>query len=197
MTHAEQLRARERELVQAAKRGDATAFEDLVEPYQKKAYAFALRQTGDPDVAEDVCQDALIKAFTNIGSFAGKSAFSTWLFRIIHTTFLDHIKRERIRTTTPLLENGEAPEGSQRTLARFREQLRSQEREEWLLAGVFKLSPEFRAVIVLRDLQGFSYKEIAKIIGAAEGTAKSRISRAREQLRQILTGSGRTSAKRK
>lgn len=195
MANTEQMRAREQELVQAAQKGDVTAFEDLIEPYQKKAYAFALRQTGDPDVAEDVCQDALIKAFTNIGSFAGKSAFSTWLFRIIHTTFLDHIKRERIRTTTPLLESGEAPEGNQTTLARFREQLRRQEREEWLLAGIIKLPEEFRAVIILRDLQGFSYKEIAEITGGAEGTVKSRISRAREQLRQILTGTERVSKK--
>jgi len=186
------MRARERELTCAAAAGDPLAFEELLSPYMQRAYAYALRYTGDPTLAEDVCQEAFLKAFRGIGGFAGNSAFSTWLFRIIYTTFVDHTRR-------PKLVSMEHPEGADEPLEtqamaldRFLGELRQQERDEWLLAGVFQLPPDLRTVVVLRDLQGLSYEEIAAITGELEGTVKSRLSRARERLRRILTGSLQT-----
>lgn len=180
-------RARERELAQAASRGDPLAFEELLSPYMQRAYAYALRYTGDPTLAEDVCQEAFIKAFRAIDGFAGKSAFSTWLFRIIYTTFLDHVKKPSMERLETPEDGSEPPAAAAEAMDRFFDELRAQEREEWLLAGVFQLPPDLRQVVVLRDLQGFSYREIAEITGELEGTVKSRLSRARERLRQILS----------
>ncbi|MDH5527026.1 MAG: sigma-70 family RNA polymerase sigma factor [Nitrospirota bacterium] len=187
MSDTNDIRSREQHLAQAAAQGDPVAFEELLSPYMKRAYAYAMRHTGDPTVAEDVCQEAFIKAYRAIGSFAGKSAFSTWLFRIIYTTFLDHVKKPSMPQLEMPEDGSEPPAAAAEAMERFFNDLRSQEREEWLLAGIFKLPPDLRDLVVLRDLQGFSYREIAAITGEVEGTIKSRLSRARERLRALLT----------
>ncbi|MFQ5509595.1 MAG: RNA polymerase sigma factor [Leptospirillia bacterium] len=175
-------------LAERASGGDAEAFESLIAPYLKRAYGYAMRLCGDPHLSEDLCQDAFIKAFRKVDSFAGNSAFSTWLFRILHTTFLDHVKRRRV-AEAPLGDDGEPPEAAVDAVARFQEQTRKTEREEWLAEGIARLPPEFATMVVLRDIQGFSYREIADITGEPVGTVKSRLARGRERLRQILVTS--------
>jgi RNA polymerase sigma-70 factor (ECF subfamily) len=181
----------EKTLLRAARAGDRDAFERLIEPYQGKAYAFALRQAGDPDLAQDVCQDALIKAYLALPGFDGRSAFSTWLFRIIYTTVIDHARARRARPQEwPFPEGAEPRESSTAAVDRFFERLRRQERDAWLLAGVDRLPPDFRSLVVLRDLQGFSYREIADITGMPVGTVKWRLNRARGLLRRYLEEEG-------
>jgi RNA polymerase sigma-70 factor (ECF subfamily) len=181
----------EETLLQAARDGDAAAFEQLIEPYQGKAYGFALRQTGDPHLAQDLCQEALIKAYVALPGFDGRAAFSTWLFRILYTTFIDHTRKRRARVPEePFPEVGEPPAADAAALDRFHERLRRSERQEWLLAGIARLPGDSRSLVVLRDLQGFSYREIADITGMPVGTVKWRLNRARGLLRGFLSEEG-------
>jgi RNA polymerase sigma-70 factor, ECF subfamily len=181
----------EEALLRAARAGDPDAFERLVEPYQRKAYAFALRHAGDPDLAQDVCQEALIKAYLALPGFDGRAAFSTWLFRIIYNAFIDHARRRRARAPEePFPEAGEPPEAGEEAVIRFFERLRQEQRDAWLQTGLTRLPPELRSLVLLRDLQGFSYAEIADITGAPVGTVKWRLNRARRLLRGYLSEKG-------
>jgi RNA polymerase sigma-70 factor (ECF subfamily) len=191
MDGRDDTREAEAALIGAAGRGDREAFERLVEPYHGKTYAYALRLTADPDLAEDICQDALLKAFRAIGRFRGDAAFSTWLFRIVHTTFLDHTRRRKARIPLePLPEDGRVPEADAGAVARFFEEMERADREAWLLSAIARLPPELGPLVVLRDLQDFSYEEIAGITDQPVGTVKSRVNRARQMLRVLLTESG-------
>jgi RNA polymerase sigma-70 factor (ECF subfamily) len=175
-------------LIRAARGGDREAFERLIAAYHPRAYGYALRQTGDPHTAEDICQEALLKAFLFLASYDDRWAFSTWLFRIVHNTFLDHLRRHRARVReAPLADGPEPPEATAEAMRAFSERLRADDREEWLLAGLARLPEELRALVVLRDLEGFSYEEIAGITGTALGTVKSRLNRARQLLRGHLS----------
>jgi RNA polymerase sigma-70 factor (ECF subfamily) len=190
-THMAARNPEEESLLRAARAGDPDAFERLVAPYQRKAYAFALRHAGDPDLAQDICQEGLIKAYLALPGFDGRSAFSTWLFRIVYTTAIDHARKRRARVPEePFPDAGEPPEAGTEAVARFFEGLRLKERDDWLLAGMARLPPDLRSLVVLRDLQGFSYTEIADITGAPVGTVKWRLNRARSLLRGYLTEPG-------
>jgi RNA polymerase sigma-70 factor (ECF subfamily) len=181
----------ERDLLDAARAGDPDAFERLIAPCQRPLYAYALRLTGDPHLAEDLCQDALLKGYRAIGGFTGNSALATWLYRILHNTWLDHVKKSGRET---YLEDGgdetaeEPPVLAREALVRFQEGLRDGELKERLAEALARLPPAMRDVVVLRDVQGHAYDEIAEITGTAVGTVKSRLARAREQLRRVLTG---------
>lgn len=177
----------EAELARAARAGDRAAFERLISMYQGKAWGYALRQTGDPDLAEDICQEAMLKAFLAIGSYDDRWAFSTWLFKVIHNTFIDHLRRRGARVAEVAMpEEGEPPEAADDAVRRFHERMRAMDRDDWLLKGVARLPPDLRTLVILRDLQGFSYEEIAGITGLAMGTLKSRLNRARRELRGYL-----------
>jgi len=181
----------EEALLRAARGGDRDAFERLIAPYQRKAYAFALRQAGDPDLAQDICQDALVKACLALPGFDGRAAFSTWLFRIVYTTFIDHVRKRRARPPEEAFPDmGEPPAADAAAVDRFFEKLRRDDREAWLLNGVARLPPDLRSLVVLRDFQGFSYREIADITGTAPATVKWRLNRARALLRGFLLREG-------
>jgi RNA polymerase sigma-70 factor (ECF subfamily) len=178
----------EARLIRAARGGDRAAFERLAAAYLKKAYGHALRLTGDPHTAEDICQDALLKAFLALDTYDGRWAFSTWLFKIVHNTFVDHLRRRGARISeAPFPEGAEPPEATDAARKRFTEQMQAGDRRQWLLAGIERLPSELRALVVLRDLEGFSYEEIAGITGMPLGTVKSRLNRARQTLRALLS----------
>jgi len=177
-------------LVEAARGGDAEAYGRLVAVCQRPLFAYALRLTADPHLAEDLCQEALLKGYRAIGGFTGASALSTWLYRILHNTWLDHVRRDG--RSAPLgdaeQDEGEDPPVLAReAVARFHDETRGADLRERLEKALGAVSPIFREVVVLRDVQGYAYEEIAEITGTAVGTVKSRLNRAREQLRALLS----------
>ena len=176
-----------------AKKGDKTAFEKLVFKYQQKVYNYALRMTGDPTLSEDICQESLIKAYCSITSFRGDSSFSTWLYRIVYNTCHDYWRKEGVTSGMKVYSSEDnideiKSDLSDTALRLFYDRLRQEEIQDWIAKLITQLSPEFRAILILRDIQGFSYQEIAEIVDASIGTVKSRLNRARNQLRAILSG---------
>ncbi|MBI5136084.1 MAG: RNA polymerase sigma factor [Nitrospirae bacterium] len=191
MERTHSCQSEERTLARLAGEGRAEAYESLIGPLQRPLYGYALRLCGDPHVAEDLCQEALIKGFRSIGTFTGNSAFSTWLHRILHNTWLDHVKKSGrqavdLADTAPEGDFEEPPAIAQEALFRYYERVRGETAREAVAEALARLNPALREVVVLRDIQGDSYEEIAEITGLAVGTVKSRIARGREQLRQFL-----------
>jgi RNA polymerase sigma-70 factor (ECF subfamily) len=182
------------ETVLSCQMGDVEAFEDIVKKYQKKMFNVSFRMIGDYNEALDVVQEAFLSAYRGIKGFKGKSRFSTWLYTIVINLSKNRIKQlsarsfyERFSINDPV-ESGdgtiniEPPSGDLSAL----ERLEKKERENNIHGCIQRLAGEFREVIVLRDLQGFSYDEIAGMLDIEEGTVKSRLYRAREALRECL-----------
>jgi RNA polymerase sigma-70 factor, ECF subfamily len=168
--------------VQATLRGDLHAFEALVERHRDVVVRVAARIAGRDD-AEDVSQDAFLRAFHRLGRFRADASFRAWLLQITHNAAIDHISRRRPEP----VEAPEAPEDPERTVARLpAERLESRERLARLERKLRGLSPDARAVLVLRDIEGLSYEEIADITQAPLGTVKVRLFRARRDLIRML-----------
>jgi len=175
-------------LIREAQKGDRAAFDKLIGLYQKKVYNYSLRITHDPDLSEDLCQEAFLKAFIGIRSFRGHSAFSTWLYRIIYNTFLDHYRKREYRSRqykTTL--DGDEADLHEADIQLFYDRIRQTESSDWLAKGLVRIPFLSRTLIILRDVQGFSYEDIAEITDVPVGTVKSRLNRAREQFRKILS----------
>jgi RNA polymerase sigma-70 factor (ECF subfamily) len=171
------------DLIEGFKKGDPSAFEALVRKYQDRVYNLCRYMLQDPQNAQDAAQDAFLKAYRRLKDFRPDSSLYTWIYRITITTCLDYrrkLRREAFRSepltedlpsAEPLpeqaYESGEIPQSIQRALQ--------------------KLPEKLRAAIVLREIEELSYEEIAEVLHTSPGTVKSRISRAREQLRHILS----------
>jgi RNA polymerase sigma-70 factor (ECF subfamily) len=181
-------------LVESLRTGAAQAYEELLRRFQQPAYALALRLLGDPSEASDVVQEVFLKVFRNVGSFRGQSSLKTWIYRITvneaHNArrwFFRHRRREVELDSDPQEARSwkdTIPDGcvSPYDAAFEREQ------HVMLEAALDKLTPIFREAVVLRDITGMSYEEIAEVLGVSLGTVKSRILRGREALRVELVG---------
>lgn len=184
----------ETKLIQSAKKGNKVAFEQLIELYEKKVYNIALHMLKNEEDAKDAAQDSLIKIYRNIKKFDGKSSFSTWVYRVTVNTSLDLIRKKKSskeRDTYSLDDQIQVNE--QNTMAMGHQgtihpesHVMKQERLAYLKNALELLNEEQRMMIVLRDIQGFSYKEIADITKTTEGTVKSRLNRSRKKLKEIL-----------
>ena len=177
----------ERELIIRAGRGDAYAFEQLMAAHENRMYAVALRMCGNREDAQDCLQEAMIRVFRAISGFKGQSSFSTWVYRITMNSCLDELRRRKSRAAVSLdsmLESGFAPSDESDTPEES--SLRSEQKRA-LEKAIAQLPEDMRAAIVLRDIQGCSYDEIARALDANVGTIKSRISRGREKLRAVLS----------
>lgn len=185
----------EQELVSRAKQGDQDAFSQLVEANQNKIYTLALRMTGSPEDGADLAQEAFLRAWRSLPSFQGESNFSTWLYRLTSNLCIDFLRREKRRravTAAVPLDGEEDSPPTQVPDHRFTPES-EWERKELRAAldrGLSKLSDGHRQVLVLRELEGLSYAEIAGRLELEEGTVKSRIARARMSLRNILLADG-------
>ncbi len=178
-------------LVKRAQKGDGKAFEMLIEEHFKKIYNIAFRMTNNADDASDMTQEVMIKLFKNITSFKGDSKFSTWVYRVATNTCLDELKKIRRNSHTSLnaeydTGDGEITYDAPDTEPTPEQYVEKRELSEMVAKAIGCLSPEHRAVIVLRDIKGFSYEEIADVLKCSSGTVKSRINRARAQLKNIL-----------
>jgi len=177
----------ERELIRKAGRGDAYAFEQLMTVHESKMYAVALRMCGNREDAQDCLQEAMLRVYRAISGFKGQSSFSTWVYRITMNSCLDELRRRKSRAAVSLdsmLESGFAPSDESDTPEES--SLRSEQKRA-LEKAIAQLPEDMRAAIVLRDIQGCSYDEIARALDANVGTIKSRISRGREKLRAVLS----------
>jgi RNA polymerase sigma-70 factor (ECF subfamily) len=173
-------------LIERAREGDVPAFERLIAQHQGKVYTFAFAFTGDPVLAEDLAQEALVKVYRSLGSFRFQSAFSTWLYSIVKNTYLDAIKsragRERL-LEEPLTEHDLA---TLKEAATAEERLISKESRRALYRALRHVPVAFRIVVVMADVQSLGYDEIASALSLPIGTVKSRLKRGRDALRQAL-----------
>lgn len=182
----------DKHIVAQARRGDLSAFEELVTRYEKRVYAIALRSSGSPEDAADITQEVFLKAWRSMESFRGDSGFSTWLFRITMNLCVDHARHRQTQPQTQPLVQGE--EDDERpipdTAPTPEEHLENSELGRELAAALDEVSDEHRRIVLLRDVSGMSYTEIAEVLEISEGTVKSRLSRARIALRKILLKRG-------
>ncbi len=180
--------------VALCKKGDVDAFETLVRRHQKRMLNIAYRMTGNYEDACEVVQDAFVSAYRHIKGFEERSCFSTWLSAIVINLSRNRLKqskarngRETLSLNSPVETEGgfitvEPPSPEPSVLDR----LEKREMQEKVQDCIRKLDHDFRAVIVLRDIQGFSYEEIESALGITAGTVKSRLFRARESVRDCL-----------
>ncbi len=181
-------------LIQAARKGDLDAFNTLVLTYQHQVYNLAYRIMGEEAAASDATQEAFISAYKNLKSFRGGS-FKSWLLRIVTNACYDDLRRRKRRPATSLdeLTDGEdgeaefdvpAPDDGPEIIAQ------RHELAGLIQQGITTLPDDQRIVLVLSDVQGMSYEEIASMTNSNLGTVKSRLSRARAKLREYLQGRG-------
>jgi len=178
----------EKALIAAAKGGDVRAFNQLVRQYQSLAYNVAYRILGDADASADATQDAFLSAYQGIGKFRGGS-FKAWILRIVTNACYDQLRYKQRRPSTSLDELTEGFDGSLLVPADTEDPedfaLR-QELGRTIQHGIETLPPDQRVAVVLSDIQGLSYQEIAEVMGTSLGTVKSRLSRGRAKLRDYL-----------
>ena len=162
------------DLVSRAQSGRLDAFEELVRRHRLATYRVALRVLGDESDAEDATQDAFVQAWRNLGGFRADAAFSTWMYRIVTNRCLNMLRARR--RTEPLPDDREAPASRPDRIAEARWQV------EDLKLAILRLTPEQRAPLVLRELQGCTYEEIAGALDISIPAVKSRLHRARLEL---------------
>ncbi len=179
-------------LVAEAKAGNYEAFEELVNRYENKIYRLGVNITGSPEDAEDVLQEAFLKAFQHLGEFREDSRFYTWLVRIAVNEGLMKLRKRRSDRSVPIEDEvGDDGVSIPREFADWKpnpEQIYAQaEIESILRDAAQKLPPAYRTVFLLRDVEDLSTAETASVLGLSEGTVKARLFRARLMLREELS----------
>lgn len=186
------------EAIRRCQQGDKDGFDELVEKYHKKVYNLAYRFVGDSEEANDLAQEIFVAAYQNLKKFRGDSKFSTWLFQIATNrgkNRFKYLKRRGHFANKTQTEGDEERDSYQRAIPDY------STNPETLLAGkqiqkivqdaINELDPDHKEIVILRDIEGFSYEEIAEILNLPEGTTKSRLHRARmvvkEKLKRVLS----------
>ncbi|HJA49067.1 MAG TPA: sigma-70 family RNA polymerase sigma factor [Candidatus Agathobaculum intestinipullorum] len=181
----------EKHILTRARRGETAAFEELVRLYEKRVYAVALRSSGNPEDAADIVQEVFLRAWRSIESFRGDSGLSTWLFRITMNLCVDHARHKHAQPQTqPIVTDDETERPLPDPAPTPEEHLDNRELGRELAAALEEISEEHRRIVLLRDVSGMSYTEIAEVLEISEGTVKSRLSRARIALRKVLLSRG-------
>ena len=186
MTHDEQ------NWVEAARQGDQEAFACLVRAYEKRVFALTSRMCPTPEDAAEAAQEAFLAAWQGLPNLRGDAAFSTWLYRLVSNACVDLLRRERRRTAAagPSLDDGDAPLDPPDPAPSPQEVLEGRELRRAVEEGLRVLPEEYRQPLILREIHQLSYQEIAQAMELDLGTVKSRISRGRGRLREILLAGG-------
>ena len=180
------------DLVRSALGGDEGAFRDLLEKYKRRAYGVALGIVGDPDEAQDVVQDAFVKAYYKLSNFRFGANFYTWFYRILVNQAIDRWRKTSRSPTISFDEtwvSGETSEPEAMVTPKTPEELaRNRELAEGLTRAIAALPEYHRTVILLREVEGMAYEEIARILDCSVGTVMSRLHYARAKLKEALKG---------
>jgi RNA polymerase sigma-70 factor (ECF subfamily) len=173
-------------LIAASLAGDNAAFGRLVAAYQDRLYNSLLRVLRSSEDAADIVQDAFVQAFTKLDTFRGGSAFYTWLYRIAFNLAMSHARRGRKTASLDDRKSlvGDEPMDGQPTVESG---MMQQERAELVHAALGELSLDYRQILVLREIDGCRYDEIAEILDLPLGTVRSRLFRARMEMRDLLS----------
>lgn len=177
-------------LIRRAQAGDGEAFEQLLLAHQKQVYNLCYRMVQDPDDALDLSQETFLRVWRCLGQYQFASAFSTWLYRLCSNLCIDFLRRKKRRQTVPL--TFEDAEGEEQTLSVAdpapspEEQVELTLTRETMAAAMAQLPPEHRLILQLRVVEQLPYEQIAQILDVQIGTVKSRLSRARSNLKKIL-----------
>ena len=184
----------EKKIIEQVLAGDNNAFGVLVETYQDRVYNLALRMCGNADDAFDLSQEAFVRAWRGLAGFQQEAAFSTWLFRLTANVCLDWLRAKKRRPTVSLTTADDDGEEVQMELAdpgkSPEEILEAAEDRAALAKAMNELPVEYRQILTMRAINDMSYTEIAETLQIREGTVKSRLSRARLALRNILVKNG-------
>ena len=176
-------------LIQKAQKGDTNAFGTLVASYEKFIFNVACKMFSNSEDAQDIAQEALIKAYKNIDKFDFNSSFSTWLYRITVNACIDEMRRRKGRESISIdaedEESGLAVQIEDTSLG-AEERVIQNETVSEVRAAIDKLSEEHKTVIILRDLQDMTYEQVAQTLDLSIGTVKSRLARARKSLKDII-----------
>ena len=182
------MSADDRRLIAASLRGDTAAFGELVRRYQDRLYNTVYRLLDNAEDAQDVVQDVFLSAYQSLHGFKGDSQLFTWLYRIAVNTAISHKRKRRQGLSLDVGRNGaggvEPPDTSD--ASRPGHALEQQEEERRVQNALNRLSPEHRAVLVLKEIEGQKYEVIAEVLGVPIGTVRSRLHRARGELRELL-----------
>lgn len=174
-------------LIERCKKGETAAFAGLVHQYQDRIYNLCRHLLAQAQNAEDAAQDTFVKAYRGLGNFTPGASFYTWLYRIAVNTCLDYNKKPFFESLFKKSAQGEEFMIKESAHGFSPERLyEARQLGQLLQACLGNLSPKLRAAIILKEMEGFSYEEIAGIMDISLGTVKSRISRAREELRKMM-----------
>ena len=190
---AEELETRLPEWVKRSQNGDTEAFDHIITAYRDKVFGMVYRMVGNEHDAWGVAQEGFLKAWRSLPNFRGNASFSTWLYRIVMNATIDWVRRRRRHETQPFEESvgellPEAPGSHHRKADRPSARLEREELRCEIEQALQALSPDHRAVIVLKEFDGLSYKEIAAVTGCSTGTVMSRLFYARKKLQNLLRG---------
>lgn len=182
----------EKKLIARILKGDHDAFAQIVTAYEDKVYHLCFRMCGDRDQAQDLAQEAFIKAWRGLAFYKHEASFSTWLYRLTSNVCIDHLRRQKRRTAVSLTADDE--ENTQLDVPDLaptpEEKVLESQLHQAVSDAMGRLPEDFRLVLTLRVVEERSYDEIAEIMDLKPGTVKSRLARAREKLRKILLESG-------
>lgn len=176
----------ERELIRKCQRGEHRFFEPLVRAYEVAGLRLAVAMLGNIEDAEDVLQEAFLKAYSSLARFDPRRPFGPWFFQILRNQCRDLLRRQKARFARESLEEVPADHAASDALSDPERVRRRNAARELLWRGLGEISPDHREVIVLKELHGFRYGEIAETLGVPEGTVASRLFNARRALRDAI-----------